>query len=273
MNNAQEDFIIEELQQHTNGKTLIIEAMKAELDAILLNPEGGLNKRLAAPMTGTQFKVLEAFFKMGLPTLPPCPQCTSNINVEFRYFNNRTKTRLVQPRFGCKVCFMPLYSPQKEQNQQQEQEEEEHVNKRKKLEFTLHQEELVVLAGAWGGLQMLLQRFWSTPRVIKVLETDKFIPCSSRRRKSESPSKLSPKRKRRSWEWKQVNNGGSIVENIIIDHQMPALIRYHHGEDMLWMESFNSIIAAERLGSSAAYTSNNTNPNIDDSDWYYDYYI
>ena len=273
MNNAEDDFILEELQHQTNGTT-IIEPMKAELEAILLNPEGGLNKRLAAPMTSTQFKVLDAFFKMGLPTLPPCPQCTSNINVEFRYFNNRTKTRLVQPRFSCKVCFMPSHSPQKEQNQQQEQEEE-HVNKRKKLEFTLHQEELEVLAGACGGLQVLLQRFWSTPRVIKVLETDEFIPCSSsrrRRRKSESPSESSPKRKRRSWESKQVNSGGSIVENIIIDHQMP-LIRYHHGEDMFWMESFNSIIAAERLGCSAAYTYNNTNPNIDDSDWYYDYYI
>ena len=242
--------------------------MKAELEAILLNPEGGLNKRLAAPMTSTQFKVLDAFFKMGLPTLPPCPQCTSNINVEFRYFNNRTKTRLVQPRFSCKVCFMPSHSPQKEQNQQHQQEE--HVNKRKKLEFTLHQEELEVLAGAWGGLQMLLQRFWSMPQVIEVLETDKFIPCSSRR-KSESPSESSPKRKRRSWESKHVNNGGSTAENMI-DCQLP-LIRVHHDEDMLWMESFNSIIAAERLGSSAAYTSSNTNPNIDDSDWYYDYFM
>ena len=58
----------------------------------------------------------------------------------------------------------------------------------------------------------------------------------------------------------------------MIDHQM-SLIKDHHDEDMLWMESFNSIIAAERLGSSAAYSLSNTNPNNNDSDWYYDYYM
>ena len=255
MNNVQDDFILEELQQQTNGTT-IIEEMKEEFDAILLHAEGGLKKRLKTPMTSTQFKVLEAFFKMGLPTLPSCPQCISNVNVE----------RLVQPRFGCKLCYMPLNSPQKEWNQQQE----EHVNKREKLEFTLHQEELEVLAGAWAGLHVLVQRFQSMHRVIEVLETEKFILCCSRHRKSESSNELSPKRQRRPWESKQVNNGGT-VENMV-DHQMP-LIRDHHDEDMLWMESFYSIIVAERLGSSAAYNPNNTNPNIDDSDWYYDYYM
>ena len=246
----------------------MIEAMKAELAAILLNAEGGLKKRLSAPMTTTQFKVLDAFFKIGLPTLPLCPHCKTNVHVEFRYFNNRTKTRLVQPRFGCKVCFAPPHSPEKEWNQQKQ---EENVNNRKKLEFTLHQEELEVLSCAWGGLQMLLQRFWSMPHVIEVLETNKYIPCSSRR-KSESPTNSSPKRKRRSWESKQVNDGGSTAENMI-DHQMPP-IRDHHDEDMLWMESFNSIIAAERLGSSsAAYSPSNTNPNNNDSDWYHDYYM
>mgnify|MGYP000403232967 FL=1 len=268
MNNAQADFLLEELQQQTNGTTMI-EAMKAELAAILLNAEGGLKKRLSAPMTTTQFKVLDAFFKIGLPTLPLCPHCKTNVHVEFRYFNNRTKTRLVQPRFGCKVCFAPPHSPEKEWNQQKQ---EENVNNRKKLEFTLHQEELEVLVGAWGGLHALVQRFWSMPHVIEVLEANKFILCSSRRRKSESPTNSSPKRKRRSWESKQVNDGGSTAENMI-DHQMP-LIRDHHDEDMLWMESFNSIIAAERLGSSsAAYSPRNTNPNNNDSDWYHDYYM
>ena len=145
------------------------------------------------------------------------------------------------------------------------------MNNRKKLEFTLHQEELEVLVGAWGGLHALVQRFWSMPHVIEVLEANKFIPCSSRRCKSESPTKSSPKRKRRSWESKQVNDGGTAAENVM-DRQLP-LMRDHHDEDMLWMESFNSIIAAERLGSSAAYTSSNTNPNNNDSDWYYDYYM
>ena len=69
MNNGQDDFILAELQQQTNGTT-IIEEMKEELDAILLNAEGGLKKRLMTPMTSTRFKVLEAFFKTGLPTLP-----------------------------------------------------------------------------------------------------------------------------------------------------------------------------------------------------------
>ena len=119
--------------------------MNEEFDAILLHAEGGLKKRLKTPMTSTQFKVLEAFVKMGLPTLPSCPQFISNVNVE----------RLVQSRFSCKLSYMPLHSPQEEWNQQQE----EHVNKRKKFEFTLHQEELEVLAGAWAGLHVLVQRF------------------------------------------------------------------------------------------------------------------
>ena len=215
MNNAQHDFILE--------------AMKAELAAILLNAEGGLKKRLSTPMTNTQFKVLDAFFKMGLPTLPLCPHCASNVHVEFRYFNNRTKTRLVQPRFACKVCFAAPHSPEKEWTQKKQ---EEHVNKRKKLEFTLHQEELDVLAGAWGGLPMLLQRFWSTPRVIEVLETGKFTPDRSRCRKSESSSESSPKKRRRSCESKQVNNGDSIAQKIVYD-EMPVF-RDHCNGDMLW---------------------------------------
>ena len=81
---------------------------------------------------------------------------------------------------------------------------------------------------------------------------------------NESPTRSSPKRKRRSWESKQVNDGGTAAENVMD----------RHDEDMLWMESFNSIIAAERLGSSsAAYSPRNTNPNNNDSDWYYDYYM
>ena len=72
INNVQDDFILDELQQQTNGITISKE-MKEELDAILLNAEGGLKKRLRSSMTSTQFKVLEAFFKMGLPTLPSCP--------------------------------------------------------------------------------------------------------------------------------------------------------------------------------------------------------
>ena len=180
-------------------------------------------------MTNTQFKVLDAFFKMGLPTLPLCPHCASNVHVEFRYFNNRTKTRLVQPRFACKVCFAPPHSPEKEWNKKKQ---EEHVNKRKRLEFTLHQEELDVLAGAWGGLPMVLQRFWSTPRVIKVLETGKFTPDRSRCCKSESSSESSPKKKRRSCESKQVNNGDTTAQKIVY-HQMPLFIDHYEG-DMLW---------------------------------------
>ena len=170
---------------------------------------------------------------------------------------------------------MDMYAEDREQQQLLLDEDHEIIEGSREYPLlTISAGELVASAHNYNVVahfQVLLQLFWSTPRVIEVLETDKFIPCSSRR-KSESPSESSPKRKRRSWESKQVNSGGSIVENIIIDHQMP-LIRYHHGEDMFWMESFNSIIAAERLGCSAAYTYNNTNPNIDDSDWYYDYYI
>ena len=106
------------------------------------------------------------------------------------------------------------------------------MNKRKKLEFTLHQEDLDVLAGVWGGLPMLLQRFWSTPEVIKVLETGKFTPDRSRCRKLECSSESSQKKMRRLCESKQVNNGDSTAEKMIY-HQMP-LIRGHYDGDMLW---------------------------------------
>ena len=84
--------VLQELQQQTNGTT-IIEVIKAKLDAILLNAEGGLKKRLTTPMTSTQFKVLDTF-KIGLWTFPPCPLCASNVNVEFLYFNDKTKSQL-----------------------------------------------------------------------------------------------------------------------------------------------------------------------------------
>ena len=170
---------------------------------------------------------------------------------------------------------MDMYAEDREQQQLLLDEDHEIIEGSREYPLlTISAGELVASAHNYNvvaHIQVLLQLFWSTPRVIEVLETDKFIPCSSRRCKSESPSKLSPKRKRRSWESKHVNNGGSTAENMI-DCQLP-LIRVHHDEDMLWMESFNSIIAAERLGSSAAYSSRNTNPNNDDSDEYYDYYM
>ena len=58
--------------------------LKAALDAILLNAEGGLKKRQSTAMTTIQFKALDTFFKMGLPTSLPCPLYASNVNVEFQ---------------------------------------------------------------------------------------------------------------------------------------------------------------------------------------------